>query len=60
VEIVKIIQNDEHRHFKAGWKWFFKVCQLKKLDISEEIRSINLKFNSAIALPPKLEGNSRI
>jgi uncharacterized ferritin-like protein (DUF455 family) len=24
--IVRIIQNDECRHFEVGWKWFLKVC----------------------------------
>lgn len=33
VLVVKIIQNDEHRHFEMGWKWFIKICGIKQLSI---------------------------
>jgi uncharacterized ferritin-like protein (DUF455 family) len=34
VSVVRIIQEDERRHFEMGWKWLLNICALKELNPS--------------------------
>lgn len=51
VEVVRVIQRDEFKHFDLGWKWFFRICELQSKEPSVEISHINAAYKAKIQLP---------